>query len=29
LHKLIQFHVVSHTLNVPPSCYSANIDAII
>jgi len=24
LHKLIQFHVVSHTLNVPPSCYSAN-----
>jgi hypothetical protein len=21
LHKLIQFHVVSHTLNVPPSCY--------
>jgi len=29
LHKLIQFHVVSHTLNVSPSCYSANIDAII
>ena len=29
MHKLIQFHVVSHTLNVPPSCYSANIDAII
>jgi hypothetical protein len=25
LHKLIQFHAVSHTLNVPPSCYSANI----
>jgi hypothetical protein len=31
LHKLIQFHVVlhTHTLNVPPSCYLANIDAII
>ena len=29
LHKLLQFHVVWHTLNVPPSCYSANIDAII
>jgi hypothetical protein len=29
LHELIQFHVASHTLNVPPSCYSANIDAII
>ena len=29
LHKLIQFHVVSPTLNGPPSCYSANIDAII
>jgi len=29
LHILIQFHVVSHTLNVPPFCYSANIDAII
>jgi len=28
LHKLIQFHVVSHTLNVPPSCYSANINVI-
>jgi len=23
LHKLIQFHVVSHTFNVSPSCYSA------
>ena len=30
LHKPIQFHVVSsHTLNVPPSCYSANIDEIL
>jgi len=29
LHKIIQFHVASHTLNVSPSCYSANIDAII
>jgi len=24
LHKLIQLHVVLHTLNVPPSCYSAS-----
>ena len=24
LHKLIEFHVVSHTLNVLPTCYSAN-----
>ena len=28
LHELIQFHVVTQKLNVPPSCYSANFDAI-
>jgi len=29
LHKIVQFHVVLHTINLPPSFYSANIIAII